>query len=129
MRTHTKSKSIRSASETVSSVPSVFSADLEVDVNNQVDPGDTLIESVAADVSQLESWYMWADQEVTVTPFDGASATADGPFTIPAKKALDWDTEEIAANPLTVDFTSLHVHNAGEVAANIKFSFLVHEAS
>jgi hypothetical protein len=130
MLKQTFATSIRSAAGgTVVSESTEFSADAEHDIQNQVGAGDTVIEGVPVDVSQIEAFFMYSDQEVTVTPFDGLSATADGPFTIPTKKAIWWNTARTEACPFTADFTSLHVHNAGELAANIKFGFLVHEAS
>ena len=128
--TQTFATSIRSAAGgTVVSESTAFTADAEHDINNQVGAGDTVTESVAVDVSQIEAFYMYSDQDVTVTPFDGLSATADGPFDIPAKKAIWWNTGRTEANPFTADFTSLHINNAGDADANIKFGFLVHEAS
>jgi hypothetical protein len=129
--THTYSTSIKSASggTVVGATPEVYSADVDHDVNNQVGAGDTLIETVAVDVSQIESFYMYSDKDVTVTPFDGLSSTVDGAISIPAKKAVWWNTGRTEACPLTADFDSLHIHNAGADAANIKFGFLVNEAS
>ncbi len=128
--TQTFATSIKSAvGGTVVSESTAFTADAEHDINNQVGAGLTVIEAVAVDVSQIEAFYMYSDQDVTVTPYEGLSATADGPFDIPAKKAIWWNTGRTEDNPFTADFSSLHIDNAGAVAANIKCGFLVHEAS
>jgi hypothetical protein len=132
VETQTYTTSIRSAAggTVVGSDSTVFSADAEHDINNQVDANDTLIEAVAVDVSAIEAFYMYSDAEVTVTPYDGLSATVDGPFTIPARKAIWWNTGRTEACPFTADFTSLHINNADLTdPANIKFGFLVHAAS
>jgi putative methionine-R-sulfoxide reductase with GAF domain len=128
--TQTFATSIKSAAGgTVVSESTAFTADAEHDINNQVAAASTVIESVAVDVSQIEAFYMYSDQEVVVTPYEGVSATVDGPFTIPAKKAIWWNTGRTEDNPFTADFSSLHIHNAGDAAANVKCGFLVHEAS
>lgn len=107
----------------------VYSADAETAIDNQVDAGDTLNEAIAIDVSTIEAFYIYSDQAVTVTPMEGVSATGDGPFTLLAKKALWWNSDRLEACPFTIDFDSLAIHNAGATVANVKAGFLVHAAS
>jgi hypothetical protein len=126
------STSIRAGGTSVTGLPETYEADERHVLDNQVDAGDTLVEALTVDASTpgvLEAFQIYADKEVTVTPFDGLSANGDGPFTIPAKKAVWWNTGRVEACPFTADFDSLHIHNAGADAANVKLWFLVHAAS
>lgn len=130
METQTYATTIRSkAGGSVVGESTTFEADAEHDFDNTVAAGVTLIESFDVDVSTLEAFYVYSDKDVTVTPYLGVSATVDGPFTLSAKKAFWWNTGRTEANPLTADFDSLHVHNAGATTAAVKAGFLVHAAS
>lgn len=127
METQTYAITIRSKSGgSVSAESTVYSADAEENFDNSVAASATLTEALIVDVSTVEAFFLYSDQDVTVTPFNGASATVDGPFTLTAKKAFWWNTGRVEANPFTADFTSLHIHNATASTANVKGGFLVH---
>jgi len=129
METQTYSTLIKSGSgASVAATADIYSADGQISINNQVSAADTLEEHLSVDVSTLEAWYMWSDKEITVQPKSGGLATSDGPFTLPAKKALWWNTGRVETNPLTDDFDQLDFTNAGADAANIKCGFLVNAA-
>jgi hypothetical protein len=130
VETQTYAITIRSKSGgSVAAESTVFSADAEENFDNSIDAGDTLNEALAVDVSTLEAFFIYSDKDVTVTPMDGLSATADGPFAVAAKKAFWWNTGRQEDCPFTVDFTSLAIHNAGADAAAVKGGFLVHAGS
>lgn len=126
MQTMSFSTSIRAGGGSVIGETGTYEADELVLVTNQVNASGTLEEGVALDVSRLAGFFIYSDQEIIVTPMDGLSATADGPFTIPAKKAMWWNTDRQEDCPLTFDITSLSFDNTGnDTATNIKCGFLV----
>jgi hypothetical protein len=127
VQTMSFSTSIRAGGGSVIGETGSFEADELLLVTNQVDANDELSEGVTLDVSRLEALYIYSDKEIIVTPMNGLSATVDGPFTIPAKKAMWWNTERQEACPLTADITALSFDNgANDTAANVKCGFLVH---
>jgi hypothetical protein len=129
VETMTFSTSIRAGGGSVIGETGSYEGDELILVANQVAASDTLLESVALDVSPtntLKAMFIFTDQEIIVTPKHGGSPTADGPFTIPAKKALYWNSARTEANPFTDDFDTLHIDNTANdtKAANFKAGFL-----
>jgi hypothetical protein len=123
--TMTFTTSIKSADGgTVVSEAAAFSADAVESVNNQVAAGQVLEEDLTVDVSQIKSFYISSDQDVTLkTNSTGAPAQT---FALKAKKAMWWNTDRLEANPLTTDITKLFFDNtAGTIAANVKAGFLL----
>lgn len=129
METQVYATTIRAGGQSVVGESTTYEADLQHNINNTLAAGATSTESVDVDVSAIESFYIYSDKDITVQPMASASRTADGPFTIPAKKAMWWNTGRVENNPLTADFDGLRFHNPGTGVATIKAGFLVHAVS
>jgi hypothetical protein len=127
VQTMSFSTSIRAGGGSVIGETGKYEGDELLLIDDQVDASGTLLGDVIVDVADLQAMYIYSDQEIVVTPKDGGLATSDGPFTIPAKKAMWWNTDRQEACPLTGDIDEITFDNtANETAANIKCGFLVH---
>ena len=100
-----------------------YEAGEELNFSVEVQASDTLEIDLAVDVSQIKSFAIYSDKEVTLKTND-LSAPAQT-LTLKAKVALGWNTDDPAANPLTVDITKFFLTNAGLADAKVKGSFLV----
>jgi hypothetical protein len=82
---------------------------------------------LAVDVSQIESFYIESDQDVTLkTNSTGSPAQT---FALTGKKALWWHVGATGSNPLTTDITKLYFDNsAGDKDATVKVGFLLNVA-
>lgn len=128
MLTHTYTQSIKSASGgTVVSESAVYTADAEHDLSDIVPAGKALEIDLPVDVSQIVSFFITSDQDVTLKTNSDQAPTQQ--FALKAKKAIWWNTDRVEANPLTTDITKLFFDNNGTTAANVKAGFLVDEGS
>ena len=85
--------------------------------------GDTIEVDLPIDVSQVVSFYVYCDKAVTVKTNSNASPSQT--FSLLAKEPLAWKTDDLAANPLTIDVTKWFVHNAGADDGSVKAGFLL----
>jgi hypothetical protein len=100
-----------------------YSAAAEINVDQTADSSDTLEIDAVIDVSQLVSFYVYSDKDVTLKTNDTSSPTQTIPIT--AKKLFWWNTDQ-GVNPLTGDITKLFFVNASVTDdAKIKAGFLL----
>ncbi len=119
---HTWTSTVRSDVGVGITDSTVYQADAEGNLTDVALAGATKQINLTVDVSQVKSFFVEADQDVTLKT--NSSSSPSQTFTLVAKKALSWNLDRHDANPLTVDITALYFVNAGTVDANIKGSFL-----
>ena len=124
METQVYTTTIRGSLGTINAPPVTISGDASVTIGNAADASDTLIETVAVDKDLCVAFYLWCDQDVTVTTNAGADT-----FDLNANEPYWWHGDA-GDCPLSADITSVHVNNsANQVAANFKAEFLLTVAS
>jgi hypothetical protein len=123
---HTWSKAVKSDAGSAASQTDTYTAVAEVNGDTDAAHATTREVDVNVDVSQIVSFFIYSDKDVTLkSNSTGAPAQT---IALDAKKMLDWRSDDVAANPLTVDITKLFFVNAGSTAADdakIKFGFLL----
>jgi hypothetical protein len=99
-----------------------YEAAAESNFDDTVDASGDLEIDLAVDVSQLVSFYIYSDKDITLKTNDLSAPSQTKAIT--AKKLFWWNTDQ-GVNPLTVDITKLFFVNAGLVDAKIKGGFLL----
>jgi hypothetical protein len=99
-----------------------YSAAAEQNFDDTVDALGDLEIDLSIDVSQLVSFYVYSDKDITLKTNDLSAPTQTKAIT--AKKLFWWNTDQ-GSNPLTSDITKLFFVNAGADDAKIKGGFLL----
>jgi hypothetical protein len=100
-----------------------YEAAAEVNFDQTADSLDTLEIDANIDVSQIVSFYIYSDKNVTLKTNDTSAPTQT--IAITAKKLFWWNTDHSGTNPLTADVTKFFFVNAGADDAKIKGAFLL----
>ena len=78
---------------------------------------------LALDVSELKSFILDSDQDITVETNSGSAP--DDTFTVKADNPLVWNTDSPAANPFSADVTDFYITNSSGSAATVNIRSLV----
>lgn len=111
------------AGSTVVAATTSYTAAAEENIDSVAGASDTLVIDLAIDVSQIVSFFIYSDKDVTLKTND--DGTPDQTIALDAKKPLWWNTDANGTNPLTTDITKLSFVNAGLEDAKIKCGFLL----
>lgn len=121
---HTWSRAVKNdAGNTVVSETTVFTATSEVNIRETVAASSNDDIVAVIDTAAIESFFVKSDKAVTLKTYDGA--TLKQTIALAANVALIWNADDLAANPLTDDFTKMNFDNAGLVVATIVAGFLL----
>ncbi|MEK6799383.1 MAG: hypothetical protein AABZ12_10490 [Planctomycetota bacterium] len=77
---------------------------------------------VNIDVSQVKSFYLLSDKDLTVETNSPSAPT--NTISLKANKPYIWHTDEYSTFKLTADVTSLYLTNAGAAAATLEMRVL-----
>jgi hypothetical protein len=107
-----------------------YTANSEANCGDLVAAGAVAEIDLPVDVSQIKSFFVESDQPVTLNTNAATTTSAAQTFTLTAKRALAWNTDQLAvagvACPLNVDITKLYFDNSAGIAdANFKAGFLL----
>lgn len=72
------------------------------------------------DFSALESLFVGTNQDLLIETNNAASGSADDSWDLKANQAIDWQTGDVMANPLTADVTVIFVTNSGASDADLE---------
>lgn len=122
--TYTLSVKNNSGSSVVAST-TAYEADAESNFQQLAPAGENVEIALPVDVSAIESFYIYSDQDVKLNTNDVDDVDADQTFNLKAKVPLYWNSDRPETNPLTADITSLFFINDGETDANVKGGFLL----
>lgn len=104
---------------------SEVSSDQETNADISVPDASTDLQwDVTIDISDLKSFYLHSDQDVTVETNNGA--TPDDTFALKANMPIAWNTDSALPNPFAsaTDVTVLYITNASGSAATLKLRML-----
>jgi len=126
--THTTGITYTTNAGRLASTTVVKTADTELGIQDTIGAnGGVTHFIIGVDVSELESFCLFSDQDVTV--YENANNNSVLQIDLAANVMYTWNSSSTAANPLSVDVTGLYVHNDGTAVANIKFQFLLNQPS
>lgn len=122
---HTYSLSIRNdaGSGVVDSYS--FSADAEENFSDVAAASSTKEIDLVVTVANIESFFIEADQDVTLKVNSTGSPTPSVALT--KGQAFYWNSGLTGTNPLTTNITKLYFVNAGIKDANVKGGFLLNQ--
>lgn len=122
---HTYTLSVKNdAGRSVVASTTEYTAAAEENFDSTAEADSTLEIDMIVDVSQIVSFYIYSDQDVTL--HTNATPTGTQNIDIDAKKPLWWNTDANGTNPLTADITKLYFVNSSTVVdAKIRGGFLL----
>lgn len=108
-QTLSQTQTLRVGGKTIGATQEAVNGALAV-IDEQVEIGTDIEHLIAVPYAQLKGLVLHATMACTVKT--NSSSVADDTFTLEANKPIVWFTGGLAANPLTVDVTSIFITNA-----------------
>jgi len=126
--THTTGVTYNTDAGRIASTTDILSADTQVGIVDTIGANGGVTHFIlGVDVSELVSFVLYSDQDVTVNVNTDNTGTQQ--IALTAGKMLTWNSNRTDSNPLLADWTGCYVHNDTTSVANIKFHFLLNQPS